>query len=46
MLNVSPHEDPSYIPSNNYESDDDEEEEVLMAAPSRLKLKLPKMTPN
>lgn len=28
-MNVSPHQDPSYIPSKNDESDDDEEEEVL-----------------
>ena len=39
--NVSPHKDPSYIPSKSEENDDDEEEEVSMAVPSKLKPQTP-----
>ena len=39
--NVSPHKDPSYIPSKSEESDEDEEEEVSMAVPSKLKPQTP-----
>ena len=39
--NVSPHKDPSYIPSKSEESDDHEEEEVSMAVPSKLKPQTP-----
>ena len=39
--NVSPHKDPSYIPSKSEESDEHEEEEVSMAVPSKLKPQTP-----
>ena len=38
---MSPHKDPSYIPSKSEESNDDDEEEVSVAVSSELKPQTP-----